>query len=78
MDFLKKRVKQYQEKKLKESLSKMKFHLDMKKKLEQEVENNINHKKNMPANKISFHSKMADIWKNNAEKIEKELKKIDD
>ncbi|WP_316504176.1 hypothetical protein [Nitrosopumilus sp.] len=41
----------------------------MKKSLEQKLE---------PNNKeISFHNDMIDIWKNNAEKIKKELKKID-
>ena len=76
MDFLKKRIKKYQEKKLEESMSKIKFHTSMKKQLE-------NKKKDNPSNydsiekEISFHNKMLVIWTENAEKIKREMNKID-
>ena len=79
MEFIKKHVKQYQEKKLGEALSKVKFHLDMKKQLEQKVKKIlIDDEKTKARKEIIFHSKMVDIWKNNAEKIKKEMKKIND
>jgi len=79
LEFIKKHVKQYQEKKLDEALSKVKFHLDMKKQLEQKVKKIlIDDEKTKARKEIIFHNKMVDIWKNNAEKIKKEMKKIDD
>ena len=75
MEFLKKRVRQYQEKKLEEALSKMKFHLKEKKQLEEQI-NSSNPKEDIHR-KISFHTKMSNIWENNAEKIKKELQKLD-
>jgi hypothetical protein len=78
LDFIKKRVKQYQEKKLNEALSKMKFHIDMKNELENKVEINDDSEKIKIRKEISYHAKMVDIWKNNSEKIKKEMKKIDD
>ena len=75
LDFLKKRVKQYQEKKLEEALSKMKFHLNEKRQLEEQLTNSES--EDDIHRKISFHNKMSNIWKNNATKIKKELKKLD-
>jgi len=77
LEFIKKHVKQYQEKKLSEALSKVEFHFDMKKQLEQKIkEMLIDDEKTKARKEIIFHSKMVDIWKNNAEKIKKEMKKI--
>lgn len=75
MDFLKKRVRQYQEKKLTDALSKVKFHLDMKKQLEKQSDASENSK--AIDKEITYHDKMITIWKNNAEKIKNEMKKID-
>ena len=79
MDFLKKRVKQYQEKKLAEALSKIKFHLDMKKNLEQQIQKSNGNIDVITTIKkeISSHDEMIDIWRKNTEKIKKELAKID-
>ena len=77
MDFLKKRVKQYQEKKLDEALSKIKFHIDMKKTLEQKIKKNDNGIELASIKKeISSHDDMIHIWKKNVDKIKKELAKI--
>ena len=78
MDFLKKRVKQYQEKKLDEALSKIKFHLDMKKNLEKKIKKSSNDIELTSIKKeISSHEDMIHIWKKNVDKIKKELTKID-
>ena len=77
MDFLKKRVKQYQEKKLDEALSKIKFHADMKKILEQKVKKTDNGTELTSIKKeISSHEDMIHIWGGNVDKIKKELAKI--
>lgn len=77
MDFFKKRIKKYQEKKLEESLSKIKFHVDTKKQLEQSIEDVTDSEKSKVKEKITYHSKMAYIWQNNVEKIKKEIKKLE-
>ena len=73
MEFLKKRIKQYQEKKLQEALDKIKFHQTMKKNLE-ESEN----QDDKIIKEISLHNKMINVWQNNYEKIQNEMKKIED
>ena len=73
MEFLKKRVKQYQEKKLQEALDKVKLHQKLKKKLEEN--DNFDDK---IIKEISFHNKMIDVWQKNSEKIKNEMKKIED
>ena len=76
MDFLKE-VKKYHEKKLNESLIKMRFHLDMKRELEQKMKKINNEKaKKKIQDKIIHHDKMINIWKNNLDKINEQLKKI--
>ena len=72
MEFLKKRIRQYQEKKLQESLDKVKLHQTLKKNLEEndEYDDKI-------IKEISFHNKMIDVWQKNSEKIKNEMKKID-
>ena len=76
MDFLKKRIKKYQEKKLEESLSKIKFHTSMKKQLENKKKDNSSNYDSIEK-EISFHEKMLVIWTKNAEKIKKEMNRID-
>ena len=76
LDFLKKRVIQYQRKKLDDALSKIKFHSDMKKQLEQKIKTEILPDHEYIAKEIVFHSNMIRIWENNAEKITKEMKKL--
>ncbi|MGH1567535.1 MAG: hypothetical protein ACRBB5_09030 [Nitrosopumilus sp.] len=68
MDFLKKRVKQYQ-KKLDDALSKIKFHSDMKIQLEHKIVD-TNHDQNSIRKEILSHNKMIKIW----EKMQKKLK----
>ena len=69
MNFLKKRVKQYQEKKLDDALSKIKFHSDMKIQLEHKIVD-TNHNQNSIQKEILSHNKMIKIW----EKMQKRLK----
>ena len=77
MEFLKKRVKKYQEKKLDEALSKVKFHTKMKIQLENEILKTKGSDQNLIKKEISFHEKMLSIWENNTKKIKNEMNKID-
>ena len=77
MDFIKKRVLQYQEKKLDEALSKIKFHSEMKKDIEEKIQKKVIDASNSQIKKeLSFHQEMIDIWTQNTNKIKKEIQKI--
>ena len=73
MEFLKKRVRQYQEKKLQEALDKIEFHKTVKKNLEES-----DNQDNKIIKEIALHDKMIHVWQNNYEKIRNEMKKIGD
>lgn len=77
MDFIKKRVLHYHEKKLDETISKIKFHSDMKRDIEQKIKKEkINPSDPEIKKEISFHKEMIDIWTKNRDKIKREIKKI--
>ena len=78
MDFFKKRIRKYQEKKLDEIVSKVQFHQYTKKQLEQKIEEMINNEKTAIIKEISYHSKMINIWKNNEEKLKKQMSEMED
>jgi len=50
----------------------------MKKRLEQEMEKINDNEQNKTRKEISYHDKMIDIWKNNEEKLKKQMKEMDD
>ncbi len=78
MDFFKKRIRKYQEKKLDEITSKIQFHQYTKKQLEQKIKEMINNEKTAIIKEISYHSKMINIWKNNEEKLKKQMNEMED
>ena len=78
MDFFKKRIRQYQEKKLNEILSNIQLHQNMKKHLEQEIERINDNEQNKTRKEISYHDKMLNIWKKNEEKLRKQMSEMDD
>jgi len=78
LDFFKKRIRKYQEKKLDEMTSKIQFHQYTKKQLEQKIEEMINNEKTAIIKEISYHSKMINIWKNNEEKLKKQMSEMED
>ena len=61
MEFFKKRIRQFQEKKLDEILSKIQFHQYMKNQAEQKLEGMI-HDKTKMREEIIFNEKMIEIW----------------
>ena len=78
LDFFKKRIRQYQEKKLDEITSKIQFHQYTKKQLEQKIDEMIHDEKTMIIKEISYHSKMINIWKKNEEKLKKQMSEMED
>jgi len=78
MKFFKKRIRQYQEKKLDEILSKIKFHQQMKKELEQKIKEMVNDEKTRTIKEIVDHSKMISIWEKNEEKLKKQMSEMED
>ena len=77
LDFFKKRIRQYQEKKLKEILSKIQFHQYMKKQLEQKIEEMINDEQTKIIKEIDYHSKMINVWQNNEKKLKKQMNEME-
>jgi hypothetical protein len=79
LDFIKKRVRQFQEKKLNEILSKIQFHQYMKNQLEQKLESVINNDKTSKIQEeIKFNDKMIKIWQRNEEKLRRQMSEMED
>ena len=78
LDFIKKRVKQFQEKKLNEILSKIQFHQYMKNQLEQKLESVTNNDKTSKIQEeIKFNDKMIKIWQRNEEKLRRQMSEME-
>ena len=79
LDFIKKRVKQFQEKKLNEILSKIQFHQYMKNQLKQKLEGVTNNDKTSKIQEeIKFNDKMIKIWQRNEEKLRRQMSGMED
>ena len=78
MEFFKKRVRKYQEKKLNEILSKTQFHQYMKKELEEKLKEMNNDENTRIVKEITYHNKIIKIWENNEEKLKRQMSEMDD
>ena len=79
LDFIKKRVRQFQEKKLNEILSKIQFHQYMKNQLKQKLEGVTNNDKTSKIQEeIKFNDKMIEIWQRNEEKLRRQMSEMED
>jgi nicotinamide mononucleotide adenylyltransferase len=79
LDFIKKRVRQFQEKKLNEILSKIQFHQYMKNQLEQKLKSITNDAKiSKIQEEIKFNDKMIKIWQRNEEKLRRQMSEMED
>lgn len=78
MEFFKKRIRQYQEKKLDQILSKIKFHQNMKNQLEQKAKGLTDGTTNKIREEISFNEKMIEIWQRNEEKLRRQMIEMED
>jgi len=78
LNFLKEKIQKYHEKKLKDALKEMEFHLDRKKQLEMELKIVSNDESEMEIKeRIDNQNKTIAIWKKNIETIDKQLKKFE-
>ena len=75
MDFFKKRIRQYQEKKLEEIVSKIQFHQYMKKQAETKLEDD-NFDKTKTQEEIKFNKDMIDVWQRREEKLKRQMSEI--
>jgi tRNA U34 5-carboxymethylaminomethyl modifying enzyme MnmG/GidA len=78
LDFFKKRIRQFQEKKLSEILSKIQFHQYMKKQAEQKLGEIEYDESNKIRKEISFNEKMIEIWQRNEEKLRKQMRDLEE
>ncbi len=78
MEFFKKRVRKYQEKKLNEILSKIQFHQYMKKELEEKLKEMNNDENTRIVKEITYHNKLIKIWENNEEKLKRQMSEMED
>jgi len=78
LDFFKKRIRQFQEKKLSEILSKIQFHQYMKKQAEQKLREIEYAESNKIREEISFNEKMIEIWQRNEEKLRKQMRDLEE
>ncbi len=76
MNFLKDKVKKYQEKKLLEANQKLESHNKIKKQLEEQLNTLDNDKSFEIKKKIDKQIELIRIWKKNTEVIKKQLKKL--
>ena len=78
LDFIKKRIRQFQEKKLNEILSKIQFHQYLKNQLEQKLNRITNDKTSKIIDEIEFHDKMIKIWQKNEDKLRMQMSDMED
>ena len=78
MEFFKKRIRQYQEKKLGEILSKIQFHENMKKQLEIKIQGLTDDEVIKVRDEISFNEKMIEIWQRNEGKLRSQMHEMED
>ncbi|MCH9657583.1 hypothetical protein K0U27_02625 [archaeon] len=78
MDFIKKRIRQFQEKKLDEILNKIQFHEHAKKQLEQMKDKTENVQNAKIMEEILFNEKMIKIWQNNEKKLRYQMSDMEE
>ena len=79
LDFIKKRIRQFQEKKLDEIISKIQFHQYMKNQLKQKLEGVTNNDETTKIQEeIKFNDKMIKIWQRNEEKLRIQMSEMGD
>jgi len=78
LEFFKKRVRSFQEKKLNEILDKIKFHNYMKNQLEKKIDGMEFDKTAKIREEIAFNEKMLEIWQRNEEKLRRQMSEMDE
>jgi len=76
MNFLKEKVKKYQEKKLSEAKQKLDYYTEIKNHLEKQLQNSTEEDSFGIKEKIKKQKEFIEIWSKNVNTINKELKKL--
>lgn len=76
MNFLKNKVKKYQEKKLVEAKQKLEYYKDLKKDFEKQLKNSSQEESIEIQENIVKQNEFIDIWTKNINVINKELQKL--
>ncbi len=76
MNFLKDKVRKYQEKKLEEANQKLKYHSEIKNKLEKQLKSEENDQFSEIKKNIEKQKELIKIWEKNIETIKKQIKKL--
>ncbi len=76
MNFLKEKVKKYQEKKLSEAKQKLDYYTEIKNHLEKQLQNDTEEDSFGIKEKIKKQKEFIEIWSKNINAITKELKKL--
>ena len=76
MNFLTEKIQKYHEKKLNDALQELKFHQEVKKRLETNLKTTDNESKIGIEEEIDKENEIIDIWRKNIEKINEQLKKL--
>jgi len=76
LNFLIEKIKKYHEKKLNDALQELQFHQEIKKRLETNLKTIDDESRIGIEDEISKENEIIDIWKQNIEKINEQLKKL--
>ena len=76
MNFFKNKVQKYQEKKLLEAKQKVKFHTDLKNRIEEEMKNFGENPSQEIKEELEKQKEFIQIWEKNVTAITKQLKKL--
>jgi len=76
LNFLTEKIQKYHEKKLNDALQELQFHQEVKKRLETNLKTTNDESKIGIEKEIDKENKIIGIWKNNIEKINEQLKKL--
>lgn len=76
LNFLKEKIKKYQEKKLAEAKQKLAYYKDIKSQLEKQLQNSSEEDSVEIKEKIKKQNQFVEIWTKNMNTINKELQKL--
>ena len=76
MNFLKEKVQKYHEKKLRDAKEKLRLHTEIKNQLERRLKTIESEQSNDVKKKIEKQTEFIEIWKNNIDSINKQIKKL--
>lgn len=78
MNFLKNSIQKYHEKKLKQAIKELEYHMKIKHKIERQLKTTQDENtKHEIQKQLEKQNRLVSIWENNIEKIKKQLKQLE-